>query len=283
MSRASSYLPVLARHNNHTHPHPKYHHEPYNTQYFCALLEAGVEYMQTKHHQGQPFGVIDDDGDFLFQLREAIHAGRFYMLAVGVVLLYEYCITFDQEVELIWKRIKHCLVTPIFFLNRYVPLATYIFIVAGVQCANSDHEFCIGTFVRLPSALIVLCTVLIGIVRLILIWAFWKEDPKGKIFISGVLVTFMVQLSTSIACAVALQGIGPLYGRDPDKDQYGCFLVFQKGSMPRLIVHWFASMVFNILICYSIIKKLLGMPLFKATDNRDLAEVLLRDVKVMLL
>ncbi len=86
------------------------------------------------------------------------------------------------------------------------------------------------------------------VVRLILIWAFWKEDPKGKIFISGVLVTFMVQLSTSIvsnkhlyvstakfdtrtkACAVALQGIGPLYGRDPDKDQYGCFLVFQKGS-----------------------------------------------------
>lgn len=36
-------------------------------------------------------------------------------------------------------------------------------------------------------------------------------------------------------------------------------------------------MVFNILICYSIIKKLLAMPLFKATDNRDLAEVLLRD------
>ncbi len=70
MSRASSYLPVLARHNNHTHPHPKHHHEPYNTQYFCALLEAGVEYMQTKHHHGQPFGVIDDDGDFLFQLRE---------------------------------------------------------------------------------------------------------------------------------------------------------------------------------------------------------------------
>ncbi|KAI0088503.1 hypothetical protein BDY19DRAFT_168519 [Irpex rosettiformis] len=53
--------------------------------------------------------------------------------------------------------------------------------------------------------------------------------------------------------------------------------------MPRLIVHWFSSMVFNILVCYSVMKKLLAMPLFKNTDNRELSDVLLRDVKVMLI
>ncbi|KAI0088504.1 hypothetical protein BDY19DRAFT_947987 [Irpex rosettiformis] len=158
MSRANSnnVLPALAR-RNHTH------HDHYNTPQFCDLLESAVEYMQTKHLEnprGHPFSELPDD--FLEQLRDAIHAGRYYMLALGVVLIYEFIITIDLEVELVWRRLRRCIVIFLFFLNRYLALATYIFVISGVQYANTDSGFCTGIFSRFPSVFIVLAEAMTG-------------------------------------------------------------------------------------------------------------------------
>ena len=44
------------------------------------------------------------------------------LIALAVLLLYEWIITFDEEVELFWRK-KRSVATLLFLLNRYIPLA----------------------------------------------------------------------------------------------------------------------------------------------------------------
>jgi len=48
------------------------------------------------------------------------------VLSAGVVLAYEYLITFDEEVELIWPKPNDSLIKWLFLFNRYVALAWQI-------------------------------------------------------------------------------------------------------------------------------------------------------------
>jgi len=90
-----------------------------------------------------------------------------------------------------------------------------------------------------------------------------------------VVVVFALQISLAIACAVALQGIGPIFGRE--EKQLGCFLVFQSGSMPRLVTHWFTNIFFNLLIFYSMMRKSLSIRVLKDPGIRSLSGIVLRD------
>ena len=47
--------------------------------------------------------------------------GRLKLINLAVLLAYEWCITFGDEVNLFWRN-KMSLATCLFVLNRYVPL-----------------------------------------------------------------------------------------------------------------------------------------------------------------
>ncbi|KAI0685010.1 hypothetical protein BC835DRAFT_1421694 [Cytidiella melzeri] len=260
-------------------------HDKFNVAWFCNLLESAVEYMQTEYKHGEdPISSLppSKEHEFLSQLSSAIDAGRHYVLAIGVLLLYEYLTTLDLEVELIWKRTNRSIIPKIFFLNRYLPLLTCLFVVVGIQWANTDRVFCSTIFAHLPSAMIVLCEICIGGQILTIIHTSWIDDPRRTQFSVVVLAVFLLQMSLEIACATALQGIGPLYGRD--SREFGCFLIFQKGSMPRLVLQWFTSIMFNILIFYSIMRKSISIPMYKTPEtNSMITGVVLRDVRLLLI
>ncbi|KAI0345661.1 hypothetical protein BDW22DRAFT_1353232 [Trametopsis cervina] len=275
MSLANTSLHlVLARHNG--------EHRSWSTSAFCDLLQLAVDFMQKNHkQQSLPPTSIGEvfEHDFIVQLWSAIRAGRYFMLASAVLLLYEHVVTLDLEVELIWMREKWYLhmVPNIFLLTRYIPLATYIFIAIGVHYSGSDHMFCTHIFAHIPPALIVLCEILIGVLGILKTRAIWKHDAN-PFMAALIIVTFLAKVVLAVACAVALQGVGPLFGRD---NRIGCFVIFKKGSMPRLVVHWFINIVFNILIFFSILRKSLSIRIHGNTGRtQNLPTVILRDAIV---
>ncbi|PAV17081.1 hypothetical protein PNOK_0714500 [Pyrrhoderma noxium] len=60
-----------------------------------------------------------------------LQATKYYQLASALLLLYDYILTFDLEIEAVWSAKKLNFAKLLFFLNRYFPLFFYIWIVVG--------------------------------------------------------------------------------------------------------------------------------------------------------
>ncbi|KAI0738699.1 hypothetical protein C8Q80DRAFT_1275659 [Daedaleopsis nitida] len=61
---------------------------------------------------------------------ESLLVNDYIGITTGVVLVYDYLLTFDREFELFWRR-KITWATALFFFNRYVPLLQKIFDIGG--------------------------------------------------------------------------------------------------------------------------------------------------------
>jgi len=61
----------------------------------------------------------------LVPIAEDVHLVRYTSVATATFILYEYLITIDQEIRLVWPS-KWSLVKVLFFINRYLPFASSI-------------------------------------------------------------------------------------------------------------------------------------------------------------
>ncbi|KAI0765625.1 hypothetical protein BD413DRAFT_637664 [Trametes elegans] len=62
------------------------------------------------------------------EVYESLYTDNRCLVAVVVLIVYEYIITFDQEVELFWRP-KMTGATALFLSNRYLPLLSYILVM----------------------------------------------------------------------------------------------------------------------------------------------------------
>ncbi|KAJ3536236.1 hypothetical protein NM688_g6867 [Phlebia brevispora] len=272
MSLATGALTLLARSGHGHHPSIKW-----TTSLFCEWLEKAVDYMQSPVPVRElDMMIYSNEGhEFVNLVWRAVHAGRFYMLAGVVMLFFDYVVTMDMEVEQIWKR-KQNMVAYLFYVNRYLPLVTYLFVILSVFLTTMSNHFCVRVFATLPPAMIVTSEAIVGLLRMAKVYALWKND-LNRYFGLATIVVYLLQTLFAIVAAVALQGVGPFFGPN---NEIGCFVIFHSGSMPRIIMHWFINLVFNVMIFCFILRKALTVR--KVGGDAYLADILVRDAVMFL-
>ncbi|THG93861.1 hypothetical protein EW026_g7488 [Hermanssonia centrifuga] len=68
---------------------------------------------------------LSSDSGAIIAAFQADLTGTFAIVSMTALIAYEYIMTIDQEVEMIWRR-KWTLVTWLFMANRYITIAFII-------------------------------------------------------------------------------------------------------------------------------------------------------------
>lgn len=102
-------------------------------------------------------------------------ASKYYMLASVVVLFFDYFLTFDLEVERLWKK-AFTVTGSLLLLNRYYPLLIYPFVLYSVH-ADWSPEFC-ESFARFPFIAALISDAIIGIIIILRIYAIYYSHKK---------------------------------------------------------------------------------------------------------
>lgn len=143
---------------------------------------------------------------------------NYFNLSSRVVFLWDYCITFDDEVRYVWGA-RLTPATALFMVNRYVGLVITILEFleqAPVQTAQSC-----GPFIRLIQSLLVLALFIYAVFATLRIYAIWGCDwrPAAPVLILALVApifniviyaseTPAVAPPPSVGCAV-YTSIGP--------------------------------------------------------------------------
>jgi len=144
-------------------------------------------------------------------LSETLSA-NYATMAFVMVLLYDYALTFEEEVEFIWQQkmnlgnILFILLSDIWFVftlplshagdqNRYIPMIDLVIILnsytnRGVQ----QDKFCLPWF-HIDVWIRVLCSWVINMLLLLRTWAIWGRSRAVLICLSVLLVVCMLAAS----------------------------------------------------------------------------------------
>ncbi|PVF95220.1 hypothetical protein CPB86DRAFT_799902 [Serendipita vermifera] len=120
-------------------------------------------------------------------------------VAMTCLIIYDYVITFDMEVEYIWKsKIKISLTNFLFFLNRYFPIVRAVtFLVFSFRPPHSPRSCQYGTDFNSWSTMLNVATV--EILMLTRTWALWG----GSRAVGFILLGFF--LIACVACGFVIQ------------------------------------------------------------------------------
>jgi len=119
----------------------------------------------------------------------------FAQVASLALLLYDYALTFGEEVDLVWRR-NWSVGTGLFLVNRYTGIFSLAFNI-GVFLNNTlSDEFCFH-FVRYQVAGTLMAVWLVEIILGFRVWALYARSRKILYFLLG-LLTVAVTICTSV-------------------------------------------------------------------------------------
>ncbi|EKM56875.1 uncharacterized protein PHACADRAFT_254235 [Phanerochaete carnosa HHB-10118-sp] len=147
---------------------------------------------------------------------------NYFNISSRVLFLWDYCITFDDEVQYVWKG-KWTPATFIFLINRYVNLVITI-LELFEQISFQTSQSC-SPFVRLLQSLLVLALFIVAAFTALRVYAIWNRDWRPALpvlllaLVSPVVNIYMdatqepeVAPSPSVGCAVYLKITNDLFG-----------------------------------------------------------------------
>jgi len=141
------------------------------------------------------------------QIMALIHSEEvliYNTVAASVFIFWDYCITFGQEVELIWWS-KFSLVNLLFFVTRYVSIGIRIVEVmfyTNVSGALHPSPFACAAWIWievLSGLILVLCVNIILIMR---VFAFYGRNKRVLAYILGLFLCEYVAIVTMLAISV---------------------------------------------------------------------------------
>ncbi|KDR73814.1 hypothetical protein GALMADRAFT_270003 [Galerina marginata CBS 339.88] len=202
---------------------------------------------------------------FLLGAFQGIQVTRFARMASNSIVLYDYLITMDKEVELFWKS-KWSIPKALFFVNRYYILfaavfSTYAFFarVDGLTAAVSLKYLHWEGWTGLAAAM------LAQAILQMRLYALYMRDKK----ILGLMLFFYVALSAVSAWIMWT-----------DLAQFIVTIVSFAGGVPRLYIFYIPLMLFDGLLFVLAVFR--GIQEAKSTGSlfhrgQSLIEILIRD------
>jgi len=134
------------------------------------------------------------------QFASNILIANYAAVAFVMILLYDYVLTFGEEVEFIWKQ-KISVGSILFLFNRYMPMIDLVIAMNSyTNRAIQQDKFCLP-WVRIDVWITVLCVGIIDVLLLLRTWALWGRSRTILICLSVLLV----------ACILAASGTSLYY------------------------------------------------------------------------
>ncbi|KAJ3502187.1 hypothetical protein NLJ89_g8998 [Agrocybe chaxingu] len=120
-------------------------------------------------------------------------AGKYFQLAAFVMLVYDHILTFDQEVDRIWKQ-KFSGASLLFFINRYVTPLQFIIILDAFHDPIWTTEAC-ANFVIFEGASTVSLVAVCQLIMILRVYALWGRSLHILVFL---LVLWAAQIAVSV-------------------------------------------------------------------------------------
>jgi len=189
---------------------------------------------------------------------------KFYWVASIVILFYDYFITLDVEINNLWGRrptVAQCL----FYVNRYVPLATYGIILAFMFNTSISASAC-HKFLIFPPVAMYLSDAVMGAIVIIRTSALYA----GKRHILAVmLIVYVAQLVFGGVVTAAAT-------RSPKwRGHLGCITPYPEIYSSFLAFLWPTACLFDFMVLYLTLHRTLAMR--KQGTNAHLVSTIHRD------
>ncbi|KAJ7583213.1 hypothetical protein C8J56DRAFT_1028249 [Mycena floridula] len=197
------------------------------------------------------------------------YVGADFALASAVVILYEYCITFDLEWQYIWKA-KFNLMKALYLIQRYMPLidsvALEIHILFNPGPIGPSPKFCQVVF-PLRAAMYIVGIAVSEVILTLRVWAVWHRDKRLTI---GLPIFYGVTwISSFVSLAVFLS---TLTYAPPVRFDVGC--VVSDGNSVVFLC-WIVLLAYDAgILCLMAIK---AYQAYKSSGDSGLYNVIYRD------
>jgi len=127
---------------------------------------------------------------------EELQAWKYYFAATYVVLLYDWLITFDVELERIWKRQRNVF-TILWVLIRYLPILMYTFAVYATFQTSWSENMCMQ-YHTLPTGFVITCVVVAHLIFTLRTYALYGRAKRIlQLFIPLLLIELGVMIFTA--------------------------------------------------------------------------------------
>ncbi|KAJ3787103.1 hypothetical protein GGU10DRAFT_386128 [Lentinula aff. detonsa] len=196
-----------------------------------------------------------------------VQVSRYNMLALSILYIYDFVITFDREFEYIWKHPKS-LLSVLFLLNRYLAL-----IAAVLPDYNAYLDKHGKNWFNFQSGVAIVHLTIIEAILVIRVWAIYERNFK-------ILVTLVVFGVCALVASSTIQGVAlnlhPV-NAEPAPNFFTCTTV-----LPRwFAAYWLPVMAFDGTLFtlmlwrgYQTFRKYDPVTLISGTSGRRLATVL---------
>ncbi|KAJ3718077.1 hypothetical protein DFJ43DRAFT_774316 [Lentinula guzmanii] len=205
-----------------------------------------------------------------------VQVSRYNMLALSILYIYDFVITFDREFEYIWKHPKS-LLSVLFLLNRYLALIAAVFdsaiyLITTPILTNTVSK----NWFNFQSGVAIVHLTIIEAILVIRVWAIYERNFK-------ILVTLVVFGVCALVASSTIQGVAlnlhPV-NAEPAPNFFTCTTV-----LPRwFAAYWLPVMAFDGTLFtlmlwrgYQTFRKYDPVTLISGTSGRRLATVLVRD------
>ncbi|KAI5122116.1 hypothetical protein M0805_002238 [Coniferiporia weirii] len=146
----------------------------------------------------------------LYTVVNSLQSTKYLAVACFTLLVYDYFLTFEQEVQLFWRR-GLSLTRILFFLNRYFPPANFFIVLVWFFRPLPSHETMLLTSTSTVFELIIMQAILVA--RVVHLWT-WKRSIQRSVlllfFLSIVIVAivfgFVMKDTDAVILPIPLRG-----------------------------------------------------------------------------
>jgi len=189
---------------------------------------------------------------------------KLYATASWALALYEYLITFDQELSRIWSR-PFSIVTILWVINRYVFLISFTPTILFFFIPLSTEQ-CLS-FVKFPGIMQIILNISTGITLSLRTYALYGNNKWILIFLMPFLLAEVAVEAWAVSGGVPV----PL-----PEGFSGCILTGKASQGNRFVAFWVGQLVFPTLIFVLTIAK--GASLYRGGTSRSkVLRIMLRD------
>jgi len=191
---------------------------------------------------------------------------KYVQLASFVMLCYDHLLTFDTEVQRMWKS-RLTLASGLWFMSRYLtPLVTLIAIIAsndpkwiGIACEN---------YVPFPIIMNIFLLAVVGAILCLRCYALCDQSPFALIIL---LTIYTAQLATMIYSAGGVISLPIPAALSP----IGCFYTERSGF--RYPSTWIATLLFNASIFMITLIRVVSMKFRRSLRDMPLLFLIAKD------
>lgn len=175
---------------------------------------------------------------FNVEFVKLVRISKYYQLASVIILLYDYVITLDMEIEWVWSRLKRSKITiadALFLLNRYFPLISYFWIIFAYGQSYWSPSAC-SIFLHFPLVMTTISECIIGVIVMLRLYAVYL----GAVWVPACLgILVLVSLAFGIRASMSVTLVPPHIGVN------GCIMTVKDGSESVFAMLWAMGAIFD--------------------------------------